>query len=527
MILAAAVSVSAGSNEYLKKKTLEILDTYCPDGSKIVRMCMPLYPTVSEHDFTFWIDGSDERACLTSLNTVVHEENHSANVFISRDILQKKFGKESDLFYQYDYYYLKDSRFSLLRKTPTFPSIEMVGTFPEHLRTFRFDTYINTQNAVQSTQNEGIYGLLDEMNSYYQGTKASFDLLGYFEKKGDTADWHDYFSGVHSTHYGCLEFRLYILKYLMFAERKHPKIYQGILNNKAWCGTFLEIDRNVSELLKSYSSAKQAVFKRLKGYGWTVYEDDQTLSIETNGRTVSHINFMGVIRLLTEEMKKPEYQAVLREIQTHAEGWDPESVYLEIAQAMRETDGDHTEGNGTHVSLPRLANRRPLEEIAGLSDPEGDAAHPFIDLTGALVSRDGDGLTVRMEFAGFPDRLTFHQADVPDNWMEYRWAALFDLEGNGTDDFSIELSNFKAPGSKTVQADPLEEAQLTVWILSDEGGKASQVLFRAGRIGNTLIFDVPVCDLVSSINSGTQVRFETYFTDGRIQGRDLMPDESE
>jgi hypothetical protein len=524
LVIAVTFSASAANDAFLKKKTLELLDAYCPDGSKIVRMCMPLYPKIAENEFMTMIDGSDERACLNSLNTVVHEENHLANTFIGREVLKEKFGKFSDVFYDYDYYYLKNDRFSLMHKTPTFPSIEMVPSFPERLRTFRFDTYINTQNTLQSTQNEGIYGLLDEMNSYYQGTKAAYDLLGYYEKKGEDAKWHDYFGGVNSSHYGCLEFRLYILKYLMFAEKKHPDIYKGILNNKTWCGTFLEVDRNVSDMLQSYFEVKPAIFERLRGYGWSVSEDINTLTIEANGRTSSHINFMGVIELLTEEMKKPEYLAMLRIIEELAKGWDPETVYSEVALAMKETKLTDTQGGIVDPNVPRLENRRRMEDVADLSDPEGDVEHPFVDLVGASASKDGDGLVVRMRLAGFPDRLTFCQPGVPENRMEYKWAVMFDLEGDGTDDFSIELTNFKPPESEPVTGDPLKEAQLTVWELNDLGGEASTVLFRGGKIGNELIFDVPMCGLVSSIGPETQVRFETYYTDGRTEDVDQMPE---
>jgi hypothetical protein len=77
-----------------------------------------------------------------------------------------------------------------MKKTKTFPSREIIPSIPENLRTFRFSDYVETTNEIQSTQNEGIYGLLDEFNSYYQGTKASFDLLPLRES-GKSANWHD------------------------------------------------------------------------------------------------------------------------------------------------------------------------------------------------------------------------------------------------------------------------------------------------------------------------------------------------
>jgi hypothetical protein len=50
------------------------------------------------------------------------------------------------------------------------------------------------------------------------------------------------------------------------------------------------------------------------------------------------------------------------------------------------------------------------------------------------------------------------------------------------------------------------------------------VIFRGGRIGNELIFEIPMCGLVSSLGPETKVRFETSFNEGATQDGDVMPD---
>jgi hypothetical protein len=530
---------TAGDNEYLKKTTLHLLDTYCPDGSRIVRQCMPLYPKARDTEFTSMIDGDDEAACINSLNTVVHEENHTGHTFVSRAVLEKRFGKWSDVFYEYDYFYHRDGAFTLMKKTPTFPSIDMVPEFPEHLRTFRFDTYINTQESLQSTQNEGIYGLLDEMNSYYQGTRASFDLLRYYEAKGKDADWQGYFQNVNATLYGCLEFRLYIFKYLMFAKKHHSGKYWTILGNKAWCHTFLETDREVSDLIRTYEKAKPAVFKRLTGYGFTVSENDSYITITRGGRTSQHMNFKDVLNLLSDEMKKPEYVEIEKTIREWAGDWDPESMYEDIEQAMK---SDHAADQGEDRSGP-AEPAEPVEpaespEPGGTPEPEsssfedsavwsdraGDAGHGFIDLTAASVSRQGNGLEIRMKLADFPKQLAFCQRSVPENRQEYRWAAFFDVDGDGADETSVELIHFKPPDSQPLSGDPLTVGQLVVWELSGQGGSQSDAEVRGRRDGNELVFDLPKCPWQSSIGSRTRIRFETYYTDGKTEDSDRLPD---
>jgi hypothetical protein len=549
-ILLLAVSAFSADGDFLRKKSLELLDAYCPDGSRIVRMCLPLYPESTDKEFTSMIDGTDEAACVNAMNTVVHEENHSANTFMGRDVLKKRFKRFSDVFYEYDYYYLRDGRFVLMTKTPTFPSIEMVPDFPARLRTFRFDTYVNTRDSIQSTQVHGAYGLLDEMNSYYQGTKASFDLLGWYEKKGRDAEWHDWFQGVNGTLYGCLEFRLYILKYLQFAKKHHAGVYWTLLGNRAWCYAFLEVDRNVSDLIMAYDKAKPGVFKRLAGYGWTVSEDDSYVSITKAGRATRHMSFANVLKLLADEMKKPEYAETEKAIREWAGDWDPESVYAEVQAGMagetEDASGEYDAEAGAYEpkepensaepensSEPEEPSEPPSGggygaavtwKTGGFTDPSGDAGRGFIDLTSASMEKAGKSLVIRIGLAAYPEKLSFCQRGVPENGQEYRWAAFLDLDGDGTDDRSVELGFFKMPGCSPVQGDPLTRAQAAVWDIEGDSGSLSETQVRVSREGKGLRLEIPSCPWISSVGSRTKIRFETYCTDGTNDYSDRLPD---
>jgi hypothetical protein len=515
---------SAKNDEFLRKKTLEILDAYSPDGRHIVRSALTLVGTVSDRDFVQMIDGNDERACLTSINTIVHEDNHTLHTFWGREVLKKKFGSFSDVFYSYDYFYLADGGFTLMKKTKTFPSREMVPAVPEDLRTLRFPTYIETSEDLQSTQHEGIYGLLDEFNSYYQGTRAAFNLLGVYEKKGKSATWHDFFSGVNTTYYGCLEFRFFILKYLMFAKAHHPDIYQGILDNKAWCYTFLEVDQNVSDMLRDYFAEKPAIFKRLLGYDWKVSEQNYRLYINQGNGNVGHINFMNEYELLEGEMKKSEYLDMINTVKEHALGWDPESVYAVIASEMKGSRYTDTRGGTVDPHAPRLENRASLKDIAHEADSEDDVKHAFIDLVNASVEKDADGLIVRMRFADLSRPLTFNQPRVPDNAMEYRWAAMFDINGDGEDEYSVEMMNFKDPKGKKTKGGIVENTQLSVWRLRGDGAEKEAAIVRGEQKGNELILEVLPCDFISSISQKTRIHFKTFYSDGKSEEEDLMPE---
>jgi hypothetical protein len=523
MLLASAVAV-ARDDKFLHDKTLELLDAYCPDGSRIVRNVLKLGPDVLMTDFTVGIDGDDEQACLIDINIVVHEDNHTAHTFFGREALKEKFGRFSDVFYDWDYFYLKDGRFTLVKKTPTFPSRELVPSIPENLRTFRFPDYIDTDKAMQSTQNQGIYGLLDEMNSYYQGTKASFNLLPYYEKKGASANWHDFFTGVNGTFYGCFEFRFFFLRYLMFAKKNHPDVYNGIMKNQGFLNTFLEVDKNVSDLIQSYFDKKPEIFKRLQSFGWKVQENDQYLTINVNGRSTRHMNFMNVYLLMNDEMKNPEYAEMVRIVKENEKGWNLESAYAEVAGEMEGKKDTDTQGGTVDVNAPRIENRTSLEEIADMSDPRGDVKRPFIDLVRASMAKDEKGLLVRMRFADLSDPLTFNQTKVNDNTREYSWSLYFDMDGDGEDDYYLGYEHFKDPEAGLTKGGIVEDAQLSLWKLEGDGAEMVDVRLRGEQDGNELIMDVPDCDFVTGINRKTQIHCKTFFTDGMREYVDRLPD---
>jgi hypothetical protein len=298
------------------------------------------------------------------------------------------------------------------------------------------------------------------------------------------------------------------------------------------------VERNASDLIKSYFDKKPGIYRRLRGYGWEVSENGSFLTIVSNGRSASHMNFMDIYETLDGEMKGPGYAAIMRTIEEKAEGYDCASVYGEVENAMKKMRIEDTEAGTREKGHTRPGDRRNLETgeksddlrvnlvdargDAGESDP--DARFAFADLVRASVIKTEKYLTVRMQLAGLPEMMTFNQSGVDDNQMEYQWTVLFDLDGNGTDDYSIDVIHFKEPGSGPVRGRLFENSQAGLWKVRAGGAEQVDVSVLGKKQGNEIVLEVPFCPFVSQIRKATRIRCSTYHTNGNNRAGDFLPD---
>jgi hypothetical protein len=300
----------------MKVRALEILKKYDPEGYEIITEYekAPSKYKINEATITLnkagsfmeYIDGNTEKSILKNVNTAVHESNHGYTSRMAYSILTQ----QPDIKYKFgdDYYvyFINHQEKILVKLTPTFPSKELEKVIPKNLQTFRFDTYIQ---GTSSTQQHGIYGLLDEMNAYYIGTKTSFLLYDYFanELKTEGKGWFDYMQEVDGTLYAYMEFKFYILKYLLYAQKQKPQIYQGIMANSEFKKAFLKIDQNFAKLATDYFEVRDKILSDLKEQGHQVELGADFTYIDRSGTG----NFMDVYHLLENELSKKEYVAMM------------------------------------------------------------------------------------------------------------------------------------------------------------------------------------------------------------------------
>ena len=116
LIFLSMVSLYAANKEKLRKTAFALLDAHCPDGAFIVHTSYEKLSFMEGNDFTNFItDGEDEKSVLNSLNTVVHEELHGLNGMYGPVFLQEKLGGDQSDYWGYEYYYLTDRQYILVK----------------------------------------------------------------------------------------------------------------------------------------------------------------------------------------------------------------------------------------------------------------------------------------------------------------------------------------------------------------------------------------------------------------------------
>ncbi len=148
------------------------------------------------------------------------------------------------------------------------------------------------------------------MNANYHGTKSAYDLYEYYktETPGKPSDWLQYFSEMYGTHYAYLEFKLFILNYLLYAKQYKPAIYNSIIGNANFKKAYKMIDANWTKLIADMAARKQEAIKFLKGeIGYTVTEQGGYILIQNSGVSL----FTDEYNKLATELNRSVYAPII------------------------------------------------------------------------------------------------------------------------------------------------------------------------------------------------------------------------
>lgn len=311
-----------------RETILQLLKDYSPSGHYLVTRVQDLpekkelylgakkieVPILKE-DLMTWVHGDTEKDILTSIADVVHEMCHYYTDNMAYRLLTERKVKVSFEDY-YEAYYTGGKNDILVKRTKVFNTREIAAAIPESLRTFRF-SYVNADKP-RASQLLGIYGLLDEFNAYYYGTKTAVDMYPHYRDKMEPGldRWVLFFDEVDSVSFAYPEFKFFILKYLLYARTNHPQVYQEMIKNRELFQAFFTIDQNFAQLMAEYFKIKEEIYESLRQEGYTVTEKESHYQITRIKPPAyrSGSNYLNTYNLLQNELQKEEYQALLKEI---------------------------------------------------------------------------------------------------------------------------------------------------------------------------------------------------------------------
>lgn len=294
----------------MEKTTWRLLSVYSAEGYTILDETVTAPSTYGgasvsgDVNFTQWIDGTSERDVVKSINTVVHEMCHGyAGKLYIKALMEKGLTPDGT----YTAYYLGNGEMRLVKHTEGFTTDKIHSVFPKKLMTPRYETYVYPSSPSMGSQQHGVYGLLDELHAYYAGTKAAFDFYNYYKEKDDTAEgWNEYVTNYYATYYAYLEFKSYILYYMLYAKQKQPAVYDEILGNEDYLYALRKTDENWTNLINDFKKTREAIFKDLQSRGIAVNEEGEFTYFGNKGTG----NFSNVYNTFLEGLKDKKIQEI-------------------------------------------------------------------------------------------------------------------------------------------------------------------------------------------------------------------------
>jgi len=193
LFLASVISLQAQHlNESQQIRLMnDLIKAYSPEGQQIVTSLSKLprkfkinQATITTGGITKperWLSGKTAEDIRSSLSTVIHESSHSFTSYYGYQMLTQNPPEDYQFEDDYSAFLISAENIILVKHTEVFNSNELKKDIPKDLRTFRYSPYISPKSNLGS-QKQGIYGLLDEFNAYYQGNLMSYNLYPIYQK---------------------------------------------------------------------------------------------------------------------------------------------------------------------------------------------------------------------------------------------------------------------------------------------------------------------------------------------------------
>ncbi|MFT5916239.1 MAG: hypothetical protein ACI81T_002743 [Bacteroidia bacterium] len=268
------------SDEIKKDFLLFLAKSYSSNGLAI------LNSEKSYKEYTVYARGNNHSEMVDDYTTVIHESLHGYDMTKSMDLWSKYVFDENAPAKSWNVYFHSSETEIVVPKFSTYNSTELNKVIPKEWQKniFRYDLYVGDGSGV-SSQDDGIYGMVEEFNAYYHGTKAGYELRPYYASFCTDAEcWQPYFSNISSTVYAYHEFRLFIAWYLKYAKQKHPKVYQDCLRNENLKVAFSITNAAYKKLVADYFQTREEIIEEMETkYGVEVRLTDEYFTILKDG----------------------------------------------------------------------------------------------------------------------------------------------------------------------------------------------------------------------------------------------------
>lgn len=206
-------------------------------------------------------------ACINSMATNVHEIAHAYHSLKAYD-----YASQNNKMLKWEntsgYIYLSPTEgypVSFPRKL-LFPSRELAGRIPASRETFRYDTYITGTNF---TQDDGVFGLLDEFHAYYLDSRFCYDMYEVYKKiyprpGNGLIKW---ITHTQSTMAAFYEFHFFIQEYLLYMKEKHPENFEQLMQYAPFRQAYGAIYERYHQLVNDYRNLIVSKKERLNKEG--------------------------------------------------------------------------------------------------------------------------------------------------------------------------------------------------------------------------------------------------------------------
>lgn len=338
VILTCSISVFAMvplDAEVTVDNIMEYANEYDPDGAFILQKAID-----SRDKILRWY--SEDQSILEGYDTAVHEECHHFTTSLFWTDLQ---------------YYIGDGESIKVKEGKVYDTVKMAREIPEELRTFRYDDYIGEKALKDMTsRKQGAYGLLDEYIAYSWGMNAVVKMYAYLDDADADPDiWKDsYLESGYSNMIAQAEFDFWILRYLIYAKENEPSVYKATLKNKDFIRAYLISRERYQRQVLEYRQSLPDVADLLVDKGYDVAINGNYFYIRSDdGLKYAPKLVDEQQEMLEEEIKKPEYQEMLQELESADEGtYEPDekdaAAEEDAASDSDQTDEDKTPADDDH-----------------------------------------------------------------------------------------------------------------------------------------------------------------------------------